>query len=93
MENINDVINFADSIFERLSQQNHAIALFVLWCGLGLVGVTCSRRRAALLQKQLDKLSRDVRQLELAENRRLMELVNSSSRSGSRRSNPGTLET
>jgi hypothetical protein len=80
MEMINDVVNFADSMFERLPQQNYAMVLFVLGCGLGLVGVVRSRKRSALLQKQLDKLSRDVSQLELAENRRLIELLNSSSR-------------
>ena len=88
MANINDVINFVESIIERLPTQNSAIALFVLWCGLGLIGVISSRRRTALLQKQLDKLSNDVRQLELAENRRLMDTLYSS-----RRSNPGALET
>jgi hypothetical protein len=88
MANINDIINFAESIIERLPTQNYAIALFVLWCGLGLIGAMSSRRRTARLQKQLDKLSDDVRQLELAENRRLMDFLNSS-----RRSNPGALET
>jgi hypothetical protein len=88
MEKINDVINFAGSMFEHLPQLNSAMALFALWCGLGLVGVIHSRKRSSRMQKQLDKLGRDVRQLELqlelAENRRLMELLNSSSCSGSR---------
>jgi hypothetical protein len=88
MANINDVINFAESIIERLPTQNYAIALFVLWCGLGLVGVISSRRRTALLQKRLDKLSDDVRQLELAEDRRLMDSLNSN-----KRSNPAALDT
>jgi hypothetical protein len=84
MEKINDFINFADSMFERLPHQTYATALFVLWCGLGLVGVIRCRKRSALLQKQLDNLSRHVHQLELAESRRLIELLNSSSCSRSR---------
>jgi len=87
MANINGIIDCAESIAERLPTQNYAIALFVLGCGLGLVGVISSRRRSALLQKQIDKLSSDVGLLELAENRRFMESL------PSRRSNPGALET
>jgi hypothetical protein len=86
--NINDVINFAVSIAERLPTQSYVVALFVLWCASGLIGIISSRRRSALLQKQIDKLSHDVRQLEVAESRRLIESLNSS-----RRSNPGALET
>jgi hypothetical protein len=82
IEKINDVVDFADSIADRLSQQNYATVLFVLWCGLA-VGVVRSRRRSALLQKQLDKLGQDVRQLEFNESRRLMEAMHSRSRSES----------
>jgi hypothetical protein len=65
MQEINDVINFADSMF--------VMAFVVLWCGLGLVGVVVSWNRSARLQNQLDELSRDVRQqqLELEETRRI----------------------
>ena len=87
MANINDIFNFAESMFERLPTQNYAFALFVLWCVLALV-VISSRRRLSLLQKQIDKLSHDVHLLELAENRRFMESLNSS-----RKSNPGAPET
>jgi hypothetical protein len=83
IEKINDVVDFADSIADRLSQQNYATVLFVLWCGLA-VGVVRSRRRSALLQKQLDKLGQDVRQLEFTESRRLMEAMYSRSRSETR---------
>jgi hypothetical protein len=62
---------------------NYAMVLFVFWCGL--VGVVRSRKRSALLQNKLDKLSRTVHELELAESRRLFELLNSSSRSVSRK--------
>ena len=79
IEKINDVVDFADSIVDRLSQQNYAMVLFVLWCGLA-VGAIRSRRRLALLQKQLDKLGHDVRQLEFKESRRLMEAIHSRSR-------------
>jgi hypothetical protein len=72
IERINDVVDFADSIADRLSQQNYATVLFVLWCGLA-VGVVRLRGRSALLQKQLDKLGQDVRQLEFRESRRVME--------------------
>jgi hypothetical protein len=78
-QKITDVIAFSDSIFERLPLQSYAMALFVLWCGL-FVGVIHSQRRLALLKKQLDELSGNVRQLELAENRLLWELINSGSR-------------
>ena len=54
------------------------MVLFVIWCGLGLVGVVRSRKRLALLQKQLDKLNRDVRWLELAASRRFLGLLKSS---------------
>jgi hypothetical protein len=88
MEKINDVISFAGSMFERLPPQNFAMTLFFIWCGLGLVGVVRSRKRSARLRKQLDELSSHVRQLalqfELAESRRFMELLNSSSGSQSR---------
>ena len=79
MEIINDVINFAASMFERLPQQYYAMVLFIVCCGLGLVGVVRSRERSALL-KQLEKLTRDVRELELAESRRFIGLLNPSSR-------------
>ena len=73
MQEINDVINSAGSMFERLPQQIYAMALLVLWCGLGLFGVVVSWNRSARLQNQLDELSRDVRQqqLELEEARRI----------------------
>jgi hypothetical protein len=83
MEKITDVIDFAGSMLERLPQQNLAEALLFIWCGLGLVGVVRSLNRSARLQKQLNELSGDVRQLtlkfELAESRRFMEFLNSSS--------------
>ena len=125
METIDHIINFADSMFERLPQQitainstalvasvvilgvfftvpnrivgtiafaaigvlilfapNYAIVLFVLWCGL--VGLVRSRKRSALLEKELEKLSRAVLALELAESRRFFEELNSSSRLESR---------
>ncbi|MGZ5874175.1 MAG: hypothetical protein ACXWKP_18905 [Bradyrhizobium sp.] len=82
MEKINAVVDFADSIIERLSQQNYEMVLFVLWCGLA-IGAIHSRRRLALLQKQLDKLGHDVRQLEFKESRRQMEAIHSKSRSES----------
>ena len=56
---------------------NYAMVPFVLWCGL--VGVVRSWKRSARLKKQLDKLSGDVRLLEMAESRRSRELLNSSS--------------
>jgi acetolactate synthase regulatory subunit len=83
IEKINDIVDFADSIADRLSQQNYATVLLVLWCGLA-VSVVRSRRRSALLQKQLDKLGQDVRQLEFTESRRLMEAMYSRSRSETR---------
>jgi hypothetical protein len=74
MEMINDIRNFADSMFERLPQQYYVLVLFIVCCGLGLVGIIRSRKRSALL-KQLDTLNRDVRrlvrELELAENNRI----------------------
>jgi hypothetical protein len=82
MEKIKAVVDFADLIIERLSQQNYAMVLFVGLCGLTVVAIR-SRRRLALLQKQLDKLGHDVRELELKENHRLMEAIHSSSRSES----------
>jgi hypothetical protein len=83
IEKINDVVDFADSIADRLSQQNYATVLFVLWCGLA-VGVVRLRRRSALLQKQLGKLGQDVRRLEFTESRRVMEAMHSRYRSESR---------
>ena len=83
IEKINDVVDFADSIADRLSQQNYMTVLFVLWCGLA-VGVVRLRRRSVLLQIQLDKLGQDVRQLEFKESRRVMEAMHSRSRSESR---------
>jgi hypothetical protein len=83
MEKINAVVDFADLIIERLSQQNYAMVLFVGLCGLTVVAIR-SRRRLALLQKQLDTLAHDVRQLEFKESRRLMEASHSRSRSESR---------
>ena len=82
IEKINEIVDFADSIVERLSQQNYAMVLFVLWCGLAVSAIR-SRSRLALLQKQLDKLGHDVRQLELNESSRLMEAIHSRSRSES----------
>jgi len=72
MQEINDVINFAGSMFERLPTQIYAMALIVL-SGLGLVGVVVSWNKSARLQNQLDELNRDVRQqqLELEETRRI----------------------
>jgi hypothetical protein len=128
METINQIMNFADSMFERLPQQvtpinstavaasvivlsvffttpnrlaesfgtialamigilvlfapNYAIVLFVIGCGL--VGIVRSRRRSALLQKQFDRLSRVVHELDMAENRRLIQSLNSPSPSVAR---------
>jgi len=68
---------------------NYAMALFVLWCGLGLVGVglvgvvVFRKRSDDRLQKLLDEVSRDVRKLEAEESRRIIELLNFSSRSES----------
>jgi hypothetical protein len=77
MQKIDDIINFAGSMFECLPQQSYAMAVFVLWCGFGLVGVLVFR--AARRQKQLDQLRRDVH-LEMEECRRIiLELFNSSS--------------
>jgi hypothetical protein len=120
METINQIISFADSMFQRLPQQimpinsmalvsviilsvfftvpnrivetiafttigvlilfapNYAVVLFVLWCGL--VGLGRSRKRSALLEKKLEELGRAVRELKLAENRRFLKALNSSSR-------------
>jgi hypothetical protein len=72
----------ADSIIERLSQQNYVMVLIVGLCGLAVAAIR-SRRRLALLQKQLDKLGHDVRQLEVKESGRLMAAIHSSSRSES----------
>jgi len=79
MQKIDDIINFAGSTFERLPPQSYSIALFVLWCGLGIVGVL-SWKRLVRLQRQLDQLRRDLRHLELEESRRIaLELLKSSS--------------
>jgi hypothetical protein len=51
-------------------------------CGLA-VGAIRSRRRLALVQKQLDKLEHDVRRLKFEESRRLSEAIHSRSRSES----------
>jgi hypothetical protein len=83
IEKISDVVDFADSIGDRLSQQSSTTALFVLWCGLA-VGLVHLRRRSALQQKQLEKLGQDVRQLEFNESRRKLELMESRARSESR---------
>jgi hypothetical protein len=80
MEKISAVVDFADSLIERLSQQNYVMVLFIGLCGLAVAAIR-SRRKLALLKTQLDKLGQDVRQLELKESRRLMEAVNSRSRS------------
>ena len=76
-----------------LLAQNHELFPFVLWCGL--FGVVYSQRRSAALQKQLtllqnklDKMSRVVQQLELAESCRMIESLNSSSRAESRNCQP-----
>jgi hypothetical protein len=53
---------------------DYAMVLFVFGCGL--VGLVRSQNRSAQLQKQLDKLSRVVHQLELAENHRLIQSLN-----------------
>ena len=58
MQELNDVTNFARSMFERFPLQIYATALFVLWCGLGLVGVAVARKRSARLQGQIDELRR-----------------------------------
>ena len=76
MQEINDVNNLALSMFERFREQIYAVALFVLWCGLGLIGVVVSRKRSAHLQEQIDELRRDVRQLEVEEGRRTVEAIN-----------------
>jgi hypothetical protein len=82
IEKINDVVDFADSIVERLSQLNYAMVLSVVLCGLA-VGAIRSRRRLALVQKRLDKLEHDVRRLEFKESRRLLEAIHSRSHSES----------
>jgi hypothetical protein len=81
-EKINDVVDFVDWIVERLSQLNYAMVLSVVLFGLA-VGTIRSRRRLALVQKQLDKLAHDVRQLEVRESRRLLEAAHSRYRSQS----------
>jgi hypothetical protein len=76
MQEMNDVIDFAGSMFERLPQQKYAMALLVvLWCGIGLVVVVVSWNRSTRLKNQLDELSRDVRQqqLILEETRRIFD--------------------
>jgi hypothetical protein len=83
METINTVVDFGDSIIERLSQLNYVMVLFVGLCGLTVVTIR-SRRRLALLQKQLDKLEYGVRQLEFKESRRQMEVIHSRTLSESR---------
>ena len=82
MQELNDVTNFARSMFERFPLQIYATALFVLWCGLGLVGIAVARKRSARLQRQIDELRREVRQLEAEEGRRTLEAINLRSRSG-----------
>lgn len=52
----------------------YTMVFFVIGCGLA--GVVRHRKRLALLQKQLDKLSRIVQELELVENRRLIQSLN-----------------
>ena len=79
---INAVVDFGDLIIERLSQQNYALALFAGFGGLTVV-VIRSRRKLTLLQKKLDKLGHDVRQLELKESRRLMDALHLKSSSES----------
>jgi hypothetical protein len=54
MQGINDIINFADSMF--------VIAFLVLWCGFIVV---VSWNISARLHNQLDELSRDVHQQQL----------------------------
>jgi hypothetical protein len=83
MQEMNDIVNFAGSMFERFPQQIYGAAFCVLWCGLGLVGIAVSRKRSARLQEQIDELRRDIRQLEAEESRRNLESINLSSRSGS----------
>jgi hypothetical protein len=56
---------------------NYAMVLFVIGCGL--VGIVRSRHRSAVMRKQLDKMRHAVQQLELAENRRLIQSLNSPS--------------
>jgi hypothetical protein len=70
MQEINDVINFADSMF--------VFAFLVLWCGFSLV---VSWKISARLHNQLDELSREVRQqqLKLEEARRIFTQLTSSS--------------
>ena len=82
MQMINDVISFARPVLERFPEQIYAAAIFVLWCGLGLVGVVVSRKRSARLQEQIDELRRGVRQLEEEEGRRTVEAINLRSRTG-----------
>ena len=61
---------------------NYAMVLFVIGCGL--VGIVRSRRRSAVMEKQLHKIGRAVHELELAENRRLIQSLNSPSPSAAR---------
>jgi hypothetical protein len=75
MQEINDVNNLAGSMFERFREQIYAAILFVLWCGLGLVGVVVSRKQSAHLQEQIDELRRGLRQLEEEEGRRTVEAI------------------
>ncbi len=76
MQEIIDVSNnLAGSMFERFPQQIYAAILFVLWCGLGLVGVVVARKQSAHLQEQINELRRDLRQLEQEEGRRTAEAI------------------
>jgi hypothetical protein len=58
---------------------NYAMILFVIGCGL--VGIVRSRHKSAVIQKQLEKMDRAIQQLELAENRRLIQSLNAPSSS------------
>lgn len=82
MQEINYVVNFAGSMFERFPQQIYATTLFALCCGLGLVGVVVSRKRSVRLQEQIDELRSNVRRLEAEEIRRDLVAINLSARSG-----------
>ena len=54
MQAINDVNSLAGSMFDVSRSEIYTAALFVLWCGLGLVGVVVARKRSAHLQEQID---------------------------------------
>jgi hypothetical protein len=56
---------------------NYTMVLFAIACGS--VGIARSRHRSAVMQKQLDKMRHAIQQLELAENRRLLQSLNSAS--------------